>query len=97
MKVKLSKSGCTLTLLPGEKVRSESALFYAMRNALLAQGRDVIKKCPGKDGHLFSAPWYVRDRRGRYCIFDGDYAIRDCAQDLNAARTLTLNVMGVIQ
>lgn len=94
MKVKLTKHGCTLILAPSERVRSESALFYALRNELRAQGHDVIKKCPGKDRHLTSAPWYIRERRAAWCVYDGDYAIRDCAKDLNAARSLTLNVMG---
>ena len=92
MKAKLGKTTCTITLAPGERVCSESALFYALRNALQAQGRDCIKKCPGKDGHLTGAPWYVRARDSKWCVYDGDYAIRDAAKDLNAARTLTLNV-----
>lgn len=63
------------------RIRDESDLFHHLKKALNAQGRDLIKKCPEKDGHMFSAPFYLRDRNWDYCIIDNHYALRDSAEE----------------
>ncbi len=58
---------------PGEaKIYSESLLWYRIKQILKDAGYDVIKKCPEKDGHMISEPYYIRDRRWRFCLRDED-------------------------
>jgi len=67
-----------------KRFRSDSQFFYALRNALRAQGRDVIKKLMAKDGHMVSAGvYYIRDRKGAYAIHDQNYQIASAAEDFN--------------
>jgi hypothetical protein len=40
-----------------------------------------VKKSMEADGHLMSAPYYLRDRKWKYCFYDGNYAIRDIAEE----------------
>lgn len=80
-------STVVITREKGERcTRSESDLFYRLRNVLRNQGKDVIKKSPGKDGHLTSAPYYIRERKWKWCIFDQYYALRDASKDFNSGR-----------
>ena len=91
MKVKIQKHLVTLQADKGERYRNESALFYALKKALIAKGLDAIKKCPDKDGCMFSAPWYVRDRKNQWAIYDGNYALRMAHEDFNRDGKLELN------
>ena len=43
-------------------------------------GYDAIKKEPALDGHLTAAPYYVRDRKHGWAIWDGSYALRNVAK-----------------
>jgi hypothetical protein len=76
-----------ITLLPSGNIRctrfngseryyTESAFYYAVRKKLNGLGLDVIKRRPDKDGHLTSAEYYIRDRKGRFAWFDTQYMIR---------------------
>jgi hypothetical protein len=56
--------------------KGESLLWYHLRNAMRAEGHDVVKRCPGKDGHLTSAAFYLRDRKEKFAVFHNSYAIR---------------------
>jgi len=64
---------------------AESHLLYHVKLALNAQGHDLIKRRVQADGHMWG--WeksaYLRDRKWRFCIVDGDYALRDCAEEFN--------------
>ena len=84
--MKLTNSGNVLTVTreSGDpRMPSESAFWYALKNRLNALGFDFIKRNPGKDGHLTSAPYYLRDRKWRAGLHDGDYAIRMLHLDYN--------------
>jgi len=73
-----------------ERHRNESALYYGIKQELNKRGFDVIKRCPGRDGHLFSASYYIRDRKWRFCFTDDNYAIRDLAKEFNAKGVVEL-------
>lgn len=97
MIVELTRNRCLVKLHDGERIPNESLLFYRVKKVLIEQGHDVIKKRPDKDGHLFSAPYYIRQRKGDWCVYDDQYAIRDPARELNKQRELNLSVKGVIK
>ena len=58
------------------KVYKESTLYHKIRRILKDAGFDVVRQVPAKDGHLTGAPYYIRDRKHRFCLFDECYAIR---------------------
>lgn len=61
------------------RVGDESAFWYALKEHLNAQGHDLVKKIMSADGHLMGddhGPYYLRDRKRRYCFYDPHYAIR---------------------
>lgn len=75
--------------------RSESDFFYKLRNQLLEEGDDVIKKEMAKDGHMVSdGIYYVRSRNtrrpGAFAIWDDQYAIRDTRKAYNRGEDLSL-------
>ena len=48
---------------PGDpRMARESTLFHHIRLTLRKMGYDVVRQVPAKDGHLFSAPYYIRQR-----------------------------------
>ena len=79
---------------PGNrKFRNESAFWYALLQTLRLQehtfwGREpvnLVKKVMSKDGHLVGGdgyPYYLRDRKHRFCIYDPHYALRDITEEL---------------
>ena len=73
-----------------KKIYSESLLFYRIKQILNDAGYDVIKKCPGKDGNLTSAPYYIRDRRHKFCLHGGDYQIRSLTDVFNSFEEIHL-------
>lgn len=79
MKLQFTQYGVTV-ISEGEKIYGESAFFHAVKKAMQAQGLDVIKKAPDKDGHLLSDPYYLRDRKWKFAYTDGQSAIRDPAK-----------------
>ena len=76
-----------------EKFYSESTFLYHIKNELIKDGYDVIKKRIHKDGHMMGddTTQYIRDRRGMFAIYDGDYAIRLLHKDYNESGEVTLN------
>lgn len=66
----------------GERFYSESALFYAIKKQMQADGLDVIKKRPDKDGHMLSAPYYLRDRKWKFAYTDPLSAVYNLAKSL---------------
>ena len=82
------------------RMKSESDLFYRLRNVLRRRGEDVIKKEMSKDGHMVSdGIYYVRSRNVRrpdaYAIYDSNYAVRDSAEEFNREGEVTLDMTGV--
>ncbi len=73
-----------------KKIYSESLLFYRIKQILNDAGFDVVKKCPAKDGHLTSAPYYIRDRKGRFCLHDEYYQIRSLTDVFNSFEDIKL-------
>lgn len=78
--MKTTLNGNTLIVdREGEKFYTESAWWYALKIRLKEQGHDLIKKVTSKDGHMVGGdtyPYYLRDRKKRYCFYDGDYCLR---------------------
>lgn len=99
--MKISYLGKLLTVsasTPKERYANESALFYALRNLLKSQGVDCVKRRPDRDGHLCSAPYYIRSREKdcRWLVFDSNYAIMNGAKTFNQCGQITLEVAGIL-
>lgn len=63
----------------GKKYKTESEWWYALKNHLNENGEDLIKKIMAKDGYMVGddfGPYYLRDRKAKYCYYDPQYAIR---------------------
>ena len=80
-----------------KRVKDESDLLYRLRNFLIANGEDVIKREMSKDGHLVSdGVYYIRSRHhgrpGTYYIYDPNYAVRDLAQEYNDTGVVDLAI-----
>lgn len=88
MKVELKEHICTVTREPGDpKMRdggfgtAESRLLHHVKKVLNARGFDLVKRRTQSDGHMYG--WertvYLRDRKWRFCIVDGNWALNDNA------------------
>lgn len=68
------------------RYRTEHTLLYHVRNVLRAQGHDVIKRRMSADGHLMGDDTlpYLRERRGRWAIYDQSWQIRAMHEAFNA-------------
>jgi hypothetical protein len=93
MKVELAKYHCIITREKDDlKIYSESLLLYKVKQELIKQGYDVIKKRMWKDGHLYGDDTlqYIRSRypnlKGYFAIYDGQYAIRAMVGDYNKGK-----------
>ena len=76
-----------------KKFRHESAFWYALKLHLNSDGHDLIKKVMAKDGHMMGGdnhPYYLRDRKWRYCFYDPNYAIRLITEAWNAGDQIKL-------
>ena len=76
---------------------AESGLLHAIKKQLIAMGFDVIKKRIQADGHLYGTTdtQYIRSRDfrpGSIMIYDGQYAIRDLAEDWNRDGKIILSI-----
>ena len=99
MKLNLKQHVLTVTAEPGDpRITDESHLWYRLKLALNAQGHALIKKCPGKDGHLTSAPYYLRSRKilvapgGIECIFDENHQVKNLRDTYRDRGEITLRV-----
>jgi len=70
------------------KIYKESTLYYRILQIFKDAGYDVIRQIPAKDGHLTSAPYYIRDRKRRFCWFDEHHQIRKLNEDFNEGKTI---------
>jgi hypothetical protein len=77
--------------------RDESILLYQVKQALINQGHDVIKKLAWKDGHMVADTLhYLRSRNpkkpGGFQIWDSRYAVRNTAQEFNKGMIVDFDV-----
>lgn len=108
MKVTLNENTCHVEAEPGDPrftkqgskmSRSgfgnrESRFLHHVKLALKAQGHDVIKKRMWKDGHMVSDhQQYIRERRWKFAVYWGSYAIRDAVDDFIQEGEVTLQVV----
>lgn len=96
MKVDLHATYCIVTREPGDlRMSDESQFLHNVKKALRAAGHDVIKKRMWKDGHMVSDhQQYVRERKGRFCVYSGFFALRDASEDFNKDGDVYLEVAG---
>jgi len=67
--------------------------MYHVKQELNQQGHDMVKKLMCADGHLVSeGQHYIRDRKGRYAVYDDQYAIRLAYKDYNAYHPVILQI-----
>lgn len=75
---------------------AESQFLYAVKNSLIAQGFDLIKKRMWKDGHLVDdAQQYIRSRKqdkDHIGIYNNTYALCDAGEVFNQEGKFTLRV-----
>jgi len=107
MKVELKQEACIITKEEGDKPiktsrggwgSPESGFLYLIKKELIKQGYDVIKKLMWKDGHLVSDyDHYIRTRKVKgpnsFAIWDGNHAIRSCAEDYKRDGMVILNLI----
>ena len=100
MKLNLKQHVLTVTAEPGDpRVSGESHLWYRLKLALNQSGHAFIKKCPGKDGQLTSAPYYQRARKlpvaggGIECIYDENHQVKNLAVTYRERGEITLRVL----
>lgn len=90
--MQITLNGKSVTIIREEsdpKLYSDSILFHRIRNKLNEMGYDVIKKLMNKDGHLVAdTQYYIRDRKGDFCIHDDQYAIRSAYRDYNDGKLI---------
>ena len=79
--VEVSIGGASAEL---ERFKNESQLLHHVKLELIKQGYDVVKREMVKDGHLVSeGVHYIRDRKGKFAIWNGDYQVVDAAKYWN--------------
>lgn len=103
--MKIAYNGRTVTVTastPGERVRGgswgslDSAFWGRLRDLVRdpvfdrPARREWIRACPGKDGHLTGAPYYLTRRDRSECIHDPYYAVRSAGESFNNGESVTL-------
>lgn len=64
--------------------RDESWFYYRLAKELKAKGCDVVKKLAYKDGHLVDDyMYYLRERKGAWCVYDQQHALRSASLDFD--------------
>jgi hypothetical protein len=63
---------------------AESTFLYHVKQELIKQGYDCIKKLMRKDGHMVDdTQQYIIDRKGDWCIRNNFYAVYDAGERFN--------------
>lgn len=85
MEVKINGGTLAASREDGDKpIYRESTLWYHIKKVLNAQGHRFVRQVPSKDGHLTSAPYYLKPGRGskdKIMIADDYYAIFNPAEE----------------
>ena len=77
-----------------QKFYSESVFLHHVKKELLSQGYDVVKKLMWKDGHLVSdTQHYIRDREGRWAIWNAYYSIYGAHEKFNDFGKVILQII----
>jgi hypothetical protein len=85
--------------LGDKKIYSESTLMHHIKQELIKQGHDVIKKRMWKDGHLVDDTiQYIRSRKLKpepdsIAVHDHLYVIRNLAEDYRTYGEVNLQVL----
>lgn len=70
---------------------AESTFLHHVKQELIKQGYDCIKKRMWKDGHLVDdTQQYIRDRKATWCIRNNFYAVYDAGERFNEYGTIEL-------
>lgn len=78
--------------------RDESWFMHRVKVSLRNKGFDAIKKLAHKDGNLVDDTMhYIRDRKGRWSVYDSRYALRCISEEFDQNGEVSLNVQGVLQ
>jgi Fe-S-cluster containining protein len=88
LQVKVSGWNTYIVLRPNCRIKNESALYHELKKELQRQGYDCIKKQPGKDGHMTSCPFYIRDRMNKWCMIYEQHEMYCPAERINLGRQL---------
>jgi hypothetical protein len=63
---------------------AESTFLYRVKQELIKQGYDCIKKRMWKDGHMTDDQHqYIRDRKGKWFIYNASWAVYDAGEKFN--------------
>jgi len=107
MKVELRTNSCVVTRETNDKryygtrnAAGESALLYAVKQALNSQGYDFVKKRMWRDGHMVDdMQQYLRERdvRGQRClaIYNRSFAVEGANDILNREGVVRLTVTDI--
>ena len=87
MKVDVDRPNHTVHVIREDsdpKIYRESAFFHKVKVKMQEQGYDVIKKLAWKDGHMIDdSQHYIRERKGKWCVWYPEYALRFVYTDYN--------------
>jgi hypothetical protein len=78
--------------------KTESHFWFKLRNELRHMGVRCVKQVPGKDGHLTSMPYYLKqETRAKdgptWCIADTHFhMIRDVCKQFNEGKEIVLQL-----
>lgn len=77
--------------------KDESWFYYRVKRALKRKGYNCIKKLAYKDGNLVDDKmYYIRERKGNWMIYDGDYALRLVTEPFDKGGSVTLICEGML-
>ena len=94
MRMKITKHSIIIIREKGDNYYKESLLWYYAKQILNEKyNYDLIKKCPASDGHLTSAPYYLRDRKDKFCLHDELHQVRDLAKDFMNNGVVSLHIV----
>ena len=95
VELKIEKHYCIVQREAGEKRCGKETEFYVrLKRTLQDQGHDVIKKLIQKDGHLMGDQYqyYIRERKWKFAVYDGKYALRFIHTAFNHWETIQMPV-----
>lgn len=109
MKVNLNfdKNICLVSKEKGDPIfrhttwaSAESTFLYYVKQELIKQGYNVIKKLMWKDGHLVDdTQQYIRTRHwgdlnvdGEFCVYNSEYSIVDAGETFNKHGSYRLRI-----
>jgi hypothetical protein len=95
MKVTLTEHSCTVERTPDDpRFSTEHTFLYHVRNALRAQGQDVVKRRLSQDGHLMGDDKlpYIRARDWSFFIFFAQWQLRTMLDDWREDGSVYLTV-----